>query len=109
MVQAEKRRLQNVQTKKTMKQSIKDFITATQSKDKKKISDTFKSAQSSIDTAVKKNVLDKKTAARKKSSLSAKAKVAGASTPSKKTPATKKTTAKKNTTKTPSKTTVKKS
>ncbi len=78
MVQAEKHRLQNVRTKKSMRESVKAFIATLEGKSPAKVSEAYKEAQSAIDTAVKKNIIHKNTAARKKAALSAKAKAAGA-------------------------------
>jgi len=106
--QAAVRRERNVATKKEIKAAIKEFLAKPSAK-------TLSAAQSEIDTAVKKNVLNKHTAARRKSALSKVAKEAGvklekakkaapaAKTVAKKAPAkaaatktaTKKTTAKK--------------
>ncbi len=78
MRQTEKRREQNITTKKSMRASIKSFIASLGEKDSAKVSESLREAQSAIDTAVKKNILHKNTAARKKSALAAKAKAAGA-------------------------------
>lgn len=95
------RRDRNVATKRSLKEAVKAFTaepTAT----------TLSAAQSAIDTAVKKNVLNKNTASRRKALLSKTAKEAGVKlTPAKKAapktaakpaaakPATKKAPAKK--------------
>lgn len=68
--QAVVRRERNVATKKDVKSAVKAFMAKPTAKG-------LSAAQSEIDTAVKKNVLDKKTAARRKSSLSKVAKEAG--------------------------------
>ena len=68
--QATVRRERNVETKKDVKSAIKAFQAKPTAK-------TLAAAQSEIDTAVKKNVLDKNTAARRKSALSKMAKEAG--------------------------------
>lgn len=70
MHQASKRRARNIGTKRELKAAIKAFIAD------KTIANLCK-AQSSIDTAVKKNILKKNTASRKKSQLSRVAKEAG--------------------------------
>ncbi len=78
MRQTIKRRDLNIVTKKQMRDSIKAVTAAIAEKDTAKISENLRQAQSAIDTAVKKNILHKNTAARKKANLSAKAKAAGA-------------------------------
>lgn len=64
------RRERNVATKRALKDAVKAF-TAMPS------ATTLSAAQSAIDTAVKKNVLNKNTAARRKALLAKKAKEAG--------------------------------
>ena len=64
------RRDRNVATKKALKEAMKAF-TATPT------AATLSAAQSAIDTAVKKNVLNKNTASRRKALLSKNAKAAG--------------------------------
>lgn len=101
MKQTAVRRERNVATKKSLKGAVKAFM-------EKPTAESFKAAQSEIDTAVKKNVLNKGTAARRKSQLSKIAKEAGvkfdkaakkpaaaAKKPAAKKPAATKTTAKK--------------
>lgn len=79
--QATVRRERNVATKKDVKSAVKAFHAAPSAK-------TLAAAQSEIDTAVKKNILDKRTAARRKSQLSRIAKDAGVKLEAaKKTPA----------------------
>lgn len=102
--QAQIRRERNVATKKAVKAAVRAFLDKPTAK-------TLSAAQSEIDTAVKKNVLNKQTAARRKSALSKVAKEAGvklekakkaapaAKPATKKAPA--KTTAAKTTTKKP--------
>ena len=68
--QAVVRRERNVATKKGVKSAVKAFHAKPSAK-------TLSTAQSEIDTAVKKNILDKRTAARRKSQLSKVAKEAG--------------------------------
>lgn len=60
----------NVATKKDIKAAVKAFEAAP-------TASTLSKAHSAIDTAVKKNILEKRTAARRKSALSKKAKEAG--------------------------------
>lgn len=96
-----KRRERNVATKRDVKDAIKAFIA-------KPSATTLSKAQSEIDTAVKKNLLEKNTAARRKANLSKIAKEAGVKlgAPKKATttkPAAKKTTAKPSAKKTPTK------
>ena len=96
-----KRRERNIGIKKDVKTAVKAFIAAPSAK-------TLAAAQSEIDTAVKKGLIKKNTAARRKSALSKIAKKAGVkletaakkpavkAAPAKKTTATKKpATAKK--------------
>lgn len=64
------RRERNVETKKSYREAIKAFNAAPSAK-------TLSAAQSAIDTAVKKNVLNKNTASRRKALLSKTAKTAG--------------------------------
>jgi ribosomal protein S20 len=65
-----KRRDRNVATKRDIKDAVKAFIA-------KPSAATLSAAQSEIDTAVKKNLLSKNTAARRKANLSKIAKEAG--------------------------------
>ena len=95
-----KRRERNIGIKKDVKNAVKAFIAAPSAK-------TLATAQSEIDTAVKKGLIKKNTAARRKSALSKIAKKAGVkletaakkpavkATPAKKTAATKKPAATK--------------
>lgn len=96
-----KRRERNVAIKRDIKGAVKAFMAKPSAK-------TLSAAQSEIDTAVKKNLINKNTAARRKAGLSKIAKEAGvklaaktASTPKETTkkPAAKKTAAKKTTAK----------
>lgn len=68
--QAVVRRERNVATKKDVKTALKAFMAKPSAK-------TLSAAHSEIDTAVKKNVINKHTAARRKSGLSKIAKEAG--------------------------------
>ena len=70
MKQTTVRRARNVETKKAVKAAVRAFTDKPSAK-------TLSEAQSAIDTAVKKNVLSKGTAARRKSSLAKIAKEAG--------------------------------
>lgn len=70
MKQTAVRRERNVETKKAVKTATRAFTDKPSAK-------TLSEAHSAIDTAVKKNVLNKGTAARRKSSLSKIAKDAG--------------------------------
>jgi DNA-binding protein HU-beta len=70
MKQDQRRYARNLRTKRTMRTAVKAFET-------KPSFDTLRAAQSTIDTAVKKNVLSKAAAARRMSHLSAAAKKAG--------------------------------
>ncbi len=99
---AKKAAIRNSKTKRTIRESIKAFAASLKGEDARK-------AQSALDKAVKKGVISKNKAARKKSQLAAKAKAAGtkpaktAKTSVKKAApkkaAPKKTTTKKTTTK----------
>ena len=64
------RRDRNVATKKAVKEATKAFLATPNAT-------TLSAAQSAIDTAVKKNMLEKNTAARRKALLAKKAKEAG--------------------------------
>ena len=70
MKQTAKRRERNVATKRDIKSAVKAFMT-------KPTAAALSSAQSEIDTAVRKGLLKKATAARRKASLSKVAKEAG--------------------------------
>ncbi len=64
------RRDRNVATKKDIKSALKSFTA-------KPSAESLSNVQSAIDTAVKKNVLNSRTAARRKAALSRSAKAAG--------------------------------
>jgi len=83
MHQTAKRRARNVTTKRNLKDATKAFLA-------KPTAAGLQAAQSELDTAVKKNVLKKNTASRRKAQLARIAKEAGV----KAAPAAKKTTAK---------------
>ncbi len=70
MKQTAVRRERNIETKKAVKAAVRAF-------NEKPSAKTLSEAQSAIDTAVKKNVLNKGTAARRKSNLARTAKEAG--------------------------------
>lgn len=70
MHQASKRRARNIGTKRELKAAVKAFIAD-------KTAANLSKAQSCVDTAVKKNILKKNTASRKKSQLANMAKEAG--------------------------------
>lgn len=70
MRQTAKRRTRNVTTKRNVKSAVKTFVT-------KPTAAGLQAAQSELDTAVKKNILTKNTAARRKSQLAKLAKEAG--------------------------------
>lgn len=80
--QTVKRRDQNIATKRALKDATKAFVS-------KPSADTLSAAQSAVDTAVKKNVLNKNTAARRMANLAKTAKEAGIkmAAPAKKAPA----------------------
>lgn len=96
---AEKAAARNNRTRKSIRNSIKALQTAIEKSDKKQIPKLFTEAQSAIDQGVKKNILHKNKAARKKSQLSQQIKTLGV----KPLPAPK-TTTKTATPKTPAKT-----
>lgn len=87
---ARKATARNVKTKRSLKGALKTFQ-ASLSTGGNKATDAHASAQSALDTAVKKGVLHKNKAARKKRQLAARLKAAGV----KPAPATKKVTTKK--------------
>lgn len=83
-----KRRERNIGIKKDIKTAVKAFSASPSAK-------TLSAAQSEIDTAVKKGLIKKNTAARRKSALSKIAKKAGVTLEAAKKPATKPATTKK--------------
>lgn len=83
-----KRRERNISIKKDIKTAVKAFSAEPSTK-------TLAAAQSEIDTAVKKGLIKKNTAARRKSALSKIAKKAGVTLEAAKKPAAKSATAKK--------------
>jgi len=83
-----KRRERNIGIKKDIKTAVKAFSAAPNAK-------TLSAAQSEIDTAVKKGLIKKNTAARRKSALSKIAKKAGVTLEAAKKPATKPAATKK--------------
>lgn len=99
--------VRNVKTKRGLKGALKAFQSAIGSG--KGVSESQRKAQSNLDKAVKKGVISKNKAARKKKQLAAKAKASGhkttaakktvAKTPAAKKAAPKKTAAKKTTAK----------
>jgi ribosomal protein S20 len=86
--QAAVRNERNVATKRAIKTAVKAF-------EAKPSANTLAQAQSEIDKAVKKNLLHKNTAARRKANLSKVAKTANVKLAAAKKPATKPATAKK--------------
>ena len=89
MKQTVKRRDRNVATKRDIKNAVKSFL-------EKPTAAGLSAAQSEIDTAVKKKLISKNTAARRKANLAKVAKEAGVKleTTAKKAPAAKKPAAK---------------
>lgn len=73
MRQTTKRRARNVTTKRNLKSAVKAFLAKPDAKN-------LSAAQSELDTMVKKNLLPKNTAARRKAQLSRVAKDAGVKT-----------------------------
>lgn len=95
---ARKATIRNSKTKRNLKSALKSFQAAVTGR--KGVSEAQRKAQSNLDKAVKKGVISKNKAARKKKQLASKAKVSGAkvaaakkAAPAKK-PATKKAPAK---------------
>ncbi len=74
---AKKATIRNAKTKRSLKEAVKTF---TKSLGSNKAADAHKKAQGAIDQAVKKNLMHKNKAARKKRQLAAAAKKAGVST-----------------------------
>lgn len=101
---AEKAAVLNAKTRKSVRRSIKMLQQALDNNDKKALSELFSQVQSSLDTAVKKNIIHKNKAARKKSQLAEKVKKAGGTikktSPSSTKPKKSTSTVKKTTTKT---------
>ncbi|MCA9332837.1 30S ribosomal protein S20 [Candidatus Saccharibacteria bacterium] len=89
---ARKATVRNSKTKRSLKGALKSFTSALSSG--KGVNEAQRKAQSNLDKAVKKGVISKNKAARKKKQLSTKAKAAGTKSTAKKV-ATKKPTAKK--------------
>lgn len=89
---ARKATVRNAKTKRSLKESIKAFIAKPSAKAQSE-------AQSNLDKAVKKGVISKQKAARKKSQLATKAKTAGVKPASASKKATAKPAVKKTTTK----------
>jgi len=96
MKQTIKRRERNVETKRDIKNAVKTFL-------EKPSSAGLSAAQSEIDTAVKKKLISKNTAARRKANLSKVAKEAGVKLVTTKKAAPKAKAAAKPVTKTPAK------
>lgn len=88
----------NSKVKKALRQSIKDFQAALTAKNSAKATKSLSEVQSNLDSAVKKNIINKNKAARKKSQLAHYMKDSGiklvASKTATKPKATKKTSAK---------------
>jgi len=78
MHQTAKRRARNQNTKRSLRGEMKIFTAAIEAKDGKKAAEQLKKVQSNLDTAVKKNLIKKNTAARKLSQLSSQVKALGA-------------------------------
>ena len=67
---SKKRREQNLGNKANMKKAIKEFIASASGADKKKAAELLSVVFKAVDKAVKKNIIHKNNAARKKSKLS---------------------------------------
>lgn len=92
---ASKAAVRNRKTKRSLKEAVKSFQSALSGAgDKKKANDNLSKAQSNIDKALKKNVIHKNKAARKKRQLAKAAKAANTGV-AKKATAAKKAPAKK--------------
>lgn len=89
---ARKATVRNVKTKRGLKSALKSFSAALTSG--KGASEAKNKSQSALDKAVKKGVIHKNKAARKKKQLAAKAKAAGVKSTAAKKPAAKKAPAK---------------
>ncbi|HUC79152.1 MAG TPA: 30S ribosomal protein S20 [Candidatus Saccharimonadales bacterium] len=87
---AAKANAKNLRSKRTLRASVRDLKTALAGGNSKTISDKHRKAQSEIDKAVKKHLMHKRKAARKKAQLSLQAKTSVKKTPAKK-PVAKKT------------------
>jgi small subunit ribosomal protein S20 len=87
-----KANIRNVKTKRTLRDTLKDFAKAVQSGKPADIIKTERAAMSAVDQAAKKAVIHKNKAARKKAQISALSKAAGAKPT--KAPTKKATTAK---------------
>jgi len=68
--QAEKRRDRNVEVKRTLRSNTKALDAAVESNDTKNLNELLNKVYSSYDTAVKKNLIHKNKAARKKAHYS---------------------------------------
>jgi small subunit ribosomal protein S20 len=90
---ARKATVRNVKTKRGLKSALKSFHSAVTGG--KNVSSAQSKAQSELDKAVKKGVVSKNKAARKKKQMSAKAKASGAKPTASKKPAAKKAPVKK--------------
>lgn len=90
---ARKATVRNAKTKRAMRDAIKQFRTSLTTRGDS--ATALIEAQKTIDVAVKKNVINKSRAARKKSQLASEAKAAGVKLDKKKAPKATKTTAKK--------------
>lgn len=77
MRQTVKRKARNQVTKRALRAETKAFQAAIEAKDVKKAAELLKNVQRNLDKAVKKNLLEKNTAARKMKQISAQAKAAG--------------------------------
>ena len=68
--QSERRRIQNIQRKRTLKDTLKRFEKAVASKNKSEAVKLFATVQKVLDKSAKNNIIKKNTASRKKSRLS---------------------------------------
>jgi len=65
-----KRRLHNLDIKTDLKKTVKKFVSSVEAKKKDEAADNLKSLYKKFDKAVKRNILKKNTAARRKSRFS---------------------------------------
>lgn len=86
------REARNRITKRNMRSAVKELMEDAKNNGGKKASELFKKAQSTIDTAVKKNVIHKNAGSRKKSRINAELKKLGVNPQGAKSTASKATT-----------------
>lgn len=67
--QSEERRIRNKAVKSAVRTSVKKFVTAVQKKDSSEAEASLKEMIKKLDTAARKGIINKKSAARKKSRM----------------------------------------